>query len=54
MRITTLMMETEQVSETWNVYSAMTQLIAEERFSEFVCRESFNPCVVLIIGFAVP
>jgi neutral trehalase len=47
MTLMTLMMETEQVSERGTLVQ-LTQLIAGERFSEYVCWESFNSCLVLI------
>jgi hypothetical protein len=49
----TLVMETQHVSEMWNCDSAVNQIITGERFSEYLCRESFNSSSALIINFPV-
>jgi hypothetical protein len=38
----TLMMGTEEISETLIFISTLTRLIAQEDFSAFICRESFR------------
>ena len=50
----TLMMETEQVSETQVFCPQVTRLIAQEQFSERVHRESFNSCLFTLHGCLWP
>jgi hypothetical protein len=48
------MMETEQISETQVFSPHVTRLIAREKFSERVHRESFKYCLCALLGCLWP
>jgi hypothetical protein len=50
--VSTLMMETKEISETLLLNSTLKQLVAREYFTKFIRRESFNFYINLYFIFS--